>query len=106
MSRKQTEFWGIDRCRIGAVYDKSPAERFGHWLTDNFLRVLAALIASFFFCLAVNAVVNQLMNFLQSQSYEVTKVYSSNSPMAGLVKLVGSLVISYYLIFQLKGRGR
>ena len=107
MSFNQSEFWGINRCRIGAVYDRSPAERFGMWLADNFLRVLSAAIASVIFCFAVNVIVNQLMNFLQSNSYEPgAKVFSGDSPMANLVKLAGSLVLSYFLIFRLRSRGR
>ena len=107
MAAKQIELWGINRCRIGAVYDRSPAERFGMWLADNFLRVLAAAIASAIFCFAVNGTVNQLMNFLQNNSYEAgEKVFSSDSPIANLIKLIGSLVLSYYLIFYMKAKNR
>lgn len=86
------------RKRPGAAYEQCPAEKTGFWISKNFLKLLSSLIASAVFCFIMNWLVDGFFNFLATDGKEVfEKPFSSHSPTWKGVKLVGSLIIIFFM---------
>lgn len=96
----------LKRRKIGPAYEKSPAELASFWLMDNLLRILAAFIACVLFCLAVDWIVGDLLNFMANEGKEgVEDTYSGTEPIYVGLKVCGSFILSYFLIFRMGMRG-
>lgn len=97
----------IHRRRIGPTYEKTPAEQATLWIMDNALRLLSTVIACFLFCLAVDWIACDLLNFLASNGKEgVADAYSGTDPVYAGFKICGSFVIGYWLLFRLSTKAR
>ncbi len=86
------------RRTIGPAYEVSPAEKTGRWLCDNSMRLLSAAVVTILYCLLVNWIVDGFMNFLASGGTDDAPArFSSNTPTVDLVKLVGSIMLVWFI---------
>lgn len=91
------------RRKIGSAYERSPAELTGQWLRDNLIRVLGATVAMILFCLSVDWLSGSLLNFLANNGDDTAKrVIATNDPVVIGVKLAGSAILSWFLLFRLR----
>jgi H+/Cl- antiporter ClcA len=95
------------RRRLGPAYEQTPAEQTGRWLRDHCLRVLATAAALALFWLGVNWGLVNLANFLHNLSYEQSaRPFSASHPVLAGLRIVGSLVLGYYLLFRFRMQAR
>lgn len=93
------------RRKIGSAYEHSPAELTGRWVQDNLIRVIGAAVAAVLFCLAVDWLSGSLLNFLANNGDDTAKrVIATDDPAVVGVKLVGSAVLAWFLLFRLRMR--
>ena len=91
----------LKRRKIGPAYEKSPAELTWFWIMDNSLRLISAFIICVLFCIVVDWVVGDLMNFLVTEGKEGTEQeYSGTEPIYMGLKIAGSFLIGYFMIFR------
>jgi hypothetical protein len=91
------------RRKIGSAYELSPAELTSRWLNDNLIRVFGATVAVILFCLAVDWLSGSLLNFLANNGDDTAKrVIATNDPVVIGVKLTGSAILAWFLLFRLR----
>jgi len=91
------------RRKIGPAYERSPAELTGRWLQDNLIRVLGATAAVILFCLSVDWLSGSLLNFLANNGDDTaTRVIATHDPVVIGVKLAGSAILAWFLLFRLR----
>jgi heme/copper-type cytochrome/quinol oxidase subunit 2 len=94
----------MKRRRVGAAYERSPADKVGEWGNRNTMILISAVITGIIFWFVVNWTVDGLFNFLATGGDDTKeKVFSSNHPMVILVKVFGSLLCIWGIC---KGRAK
>ncbi len=87
------------RRSLGPAYERSPAERFSDWSHRNLLTLGAAVLCVFLFWVAVNFLVDNVLNTITQGSSENIEIrFYSDHPLAIGVKVVGGLLIVIGLI--------
>jgi len=85
----------LKRRKIGAAFERSPAEKLGEWSGRNLLVLIAAVGGAVGWWLLVDWIVNGLLNFLFKGSQEsLEDPFSSEDPMWIGVKLIGAILIA------------
>jgi len=93
------------RRRIGQAFERSPAEQVGRWLRDNLIRLIGSAVAVTLFCLAVNWLSGSLLNFLANNGDDTAqRAIATDDPMVVGVKVVGGVVLTWFMMFRLRMR--
>lgn len=94
----------MKRRKIGAAYERSPADKVGEWGNRNTMVLVSAVITGIIFWFVTNWVVDDLLNFLVTGGDETQeRPFSSNHPVALFVKVIGSILCIFFIC---KGRAK
>ena len=86
------------RKAIGPAYEKCPAELATRWMSENILKLISAIIVVVVFCFVVNWLVDGLFNFLATDGKDnVRGEFTSSSPIVDGVKVLGSIVLIFFI---------
>lgn len=93
------------RRTIGPAYELCPAERTGRYLSENFMRLVSGLVVALLFCLFVNFIVNNLLNFLASSGIEeAEQKFTHKTITVDLVKVIGGTSLVYFVLMTGKAK--
>ena len=86
------------RRTIGPAFEQTPVERLLRWVSENLLKLMAAIVVAIVFCFVVNWLVDGLFNFLATDGKDdVQGPFSSSSSVVDIVKVLGSIFLIYFI---------
>ena len=93
----------MPRCHIQPAYTRSPAERAGGWLQENFFRVLSALVVAVAFWFLFAVAVDHILNIFATGDVDSrTKMFYSDSPVLLPFRVGGCLLFAYFMLFRVR----
>ncbi len=85
------------RRRIGAAYERAPAERVADWARRNTLVLISGIFAGIAWCgVVIGAYWG--MNLISTNTGEMGTEFNDGSPVGIAIKLIGSLIIFILIV--------
>jgi hypothetical protein len=89
----------MGRRKIGAAFERSPADDLNFWATKNLLVLVSAVITAIIFWFLANVFIDKGLNFLALGSNPDNKIepFSSDAPISVVCKIVGALLTVFFV---------